>query len=86
MALLCLRPETLRALCEVAAALRFERVWVNDHGPLVSEMPHGGYKQSGFRKDMSTYAFDDYTDVKHVYIDLTNDIRKAWHYTVYGPQ
>ena len=35
---------------------------------------------------MSMYAFDDYTDVKHVYIDLTNDIRKAWHYTVYGPQ
>jgi len=71
---------------KVAAALRFGCVWVNDHGPLVSEMPHGGYKQSGFGKDMSMYTFDDYTDVKHVYVDLTNDIRKAWHYTVYGPQ
>jgi len=71
---------------KVAAALRFGCVWVNDHGPLVSEMPHGGYKQSGFGKDMSMYTFDDYTDVKHVYIDLTNDARKSWHYTVYGPQ
>ena len=71
---------------KVAAALRFGCVWVNDHGPLVSEMPHGGYKQSGFGKDMSMYTFDDYTDVKHVYVDLTNDARKSWHYTVYGPQ
>jgi len=71
---------------KVAGALRFGCVWVNDHGPLVSEMPHGGYKQSGFGKDMSMYTFDDYTDVKHVYIDLTNDARKSWHYTVYGPQ
>ena len=71
---------------KVAAALRFGCVWVNDHGPLVSEMPHGGYKQSGFGKDMSLYTFDDYTDVKHVYIDLTNDNRKSWHYTVFGPQ
>jgi betaine-aldehyde dehydrogenase len=71
---------------KVAAALRFGCVWINDHGPLVSEMPHGGYKQSGFGKDMSLYTFDDYTEVKHVYVDLTNDIRKSWHYTVYGPQ
>jgi len=71
---------------KVAGALRFGCVWINDHGPLVSEMPHGGYKQSGFGKDMSMYTFDDYTDVKHVYIDLTNESRKSWHYTVYGPQ
>jgi len=32
------------------------------------------------------YTFDDYTDVKHVYVDLTNEARKSWHYTVYGPQ
>ena len=46
-------------------------VWVNDHIPIISEMPHGGYKQSGFGKDMSTYSFDEYTQVKHVMYDLT---------------
>ena len=71
---------------KVATQLKFGCVWINDHLPLVSEMPHGGYKQSGFGKDMSLYTFDDYTDVKHVYVDLTNDSRKPWHYTVYGPQ
>jgi len=71
---------------KAAAELRFGCVWINDHLPLVSEMPHGGYKQSGFGKDMSLYTFDDYTDVKHVYIDLSGDVRKPWHYTVYGPQ
>jgi betaine-aldehyde dehydrogenase len=71
---------------KVAGALRFGCVWVNEHGPLVSEMPHGGYKQSGFGKDLSMYTFDDYTEVKHVYVDLTNDNRKSWHYQLYGPQ
>lgn len=71
---------------KMAAELRFGCVWINDHLPLVSEMPHGGYKQSGFGKDMSMYTFDDYTEIKHVYIDLTGDKRKSWHYTVYGPQ
>lgn len=40
-------------------------VWINDHIPIVSEMPHGGVKQSGYGKDMSQYAFDEYTAVKH---------------------
>jgi len=71
---------------KMAAELRFGCVWINDHLPLVSEMPHGGYKQSGFGKDMSLYTFEDYTEIKHVYIDLTGDKRKSWHYTVYGPQ
>jgi len=71
---------------KVASQLRFGCVWINDHLPLVSEMPHGGYKQSGFGKDLSMYTFDDYTEVKHVYVDLTNDARKPWHYTVYGHQ
>ena len=71
---------------KAAGELRSGCVWINDHLPLVSEMPHGGYKQSGFGKDMSLYTFDDYTDVKHVYIDLSGDVRKPWHYTVYGPQ
>jgi betaine-aldehyde dehydrogenase len=54
----------------VANALRFGCVWINDHIPLVSEMPHGGYKQSGYGKDLSTYALEDYTEVKHVMVNI----------------
>ncbi len=54
-----------RAL-NAARRLRFGTVWINDHLPLVSEMPHGGYKQSGYGKDLSMYAIEDYTQVKHV--------------------
>jgi betaine-aldehyde dehydrogenase len=54
----------------VAKALRFGCVWINDHIPLVSEMPHGGYKQSGYGKDLSVYALEDYTEIKHVMINL----------------
>ena len=46
-------------------------MWVNDHIPIISEMPHGGYKRSGFGKDMSAYSFDEYTQVKHVMYDST---------------
>ena len=49
-------------------SLQFGTVWVNDHIPIVSEMPHGGYKQSGYGKDMSMYAVEAYTEVKHVMI------------------
>jgi betaine-aldehyde dehydrogenase len=59
-------------------------VWVNDHIPIISEMPHGGYKASGFGKDMSTYAFDEYTNVKHVMYDATAVAKKDWHRTIYG--
>jgi betaine-aldehyde dehydrogenase len=54
----------------VANALRFGCVWINDHIPLASEMPHGGYKQSGYGKDLSMYALEDYTQVKHVMVSL----------------
>jgi len=47
-------------------ALDFGAVWVNTHIPLVSEMPHGGFKHSGYGKDMSMYGVEDYTRVKHV--------------------
>jgi betaine-aldehyde dehydrogenase len=53
-----------------ARALRFGTVWVNDHIPLVSEMPHGGFKQSGDGKDLSAYALEDYTELKHVMVSL----------------
>jgi betaine-aldehyde dehydrogenase len=54
----------------VANALRFGCVWINDHIVLASEMPHGGYKQSGYGKDLSMYALEDYTEIKHVMVSL----------------
>ncbi len=54
-----------RAL-NAARKLEFGTVWINDHIPLVSEMPHGGFKQSGYGKDLSMYALEDYTQIKHV--------------------
>jgi betaine-aldehyde dehydrogenase len=68
-----------RASAEIAAGC----VWINDHIPIVSEMPHGGYKASGFGKDQSTYSFDEYTQVKHVMSALTPAPRKAWHDVVF---
>ncbi len=58
-------------------------VWVNDHIPIVSEMPHGGLKASGFGKDMSAYSLEEYTAVKHVMTDITGVARKPWHRTVF---
>jgi 1-pyrroline dehydrogenase len=54
-----------RAL-NAARKLQFGTVWINDHIPLVSEMPHGGYKESGYGKDLSVYSLEDYTQIKHV--------------------
>jgi betaine-aldehyde dehydrogenase len=54
----------------VANAIRFGTVWINDHITMATEMPHGGYKQSGYGKDMSMYALEDYTEVKHVMVNL----------------
>ncbi|HEX2126541.1 MAG TPA: aldehyde dehydrogenase family protein [Thermoleophilaceae bacterium] len=51
-------------------ALDFGCVWINDHLPFLSEMPHGGFKESGYGKDLSTYALDDYTRIKHAMIKL----------------
>ena len=50
----------------MARALDFGCVWINTHIPLVAEMPHGGFKHSGYGKDLSMYGFEDYTRVKHV--------------------
>ena len=50
--------------------LDFGCVWINTHIPLVAEMPHGGFKQSGYGKDLSAYGFEDYTRVKHVMTSL----------------
>jgi betaine-aldehyde dehydrogenase len=66
-----------------ARALTAGTVWINDHIPIISEMPHGGMKGSGYGKDMSVYSFEEYTQIKHVMSDLTGTARKAWHSTVY---
>ncbi len=49
-----------------AKKLDFGCVWINDHSPLVAEMPHGGFRHSGYGKDLSQYGFEDYTRIKHV--------------------
>jgi aminobutyraldehyde dehydrogenase len=54
----------------MSRSLMFGTVWVNDHIPIVSELPHGGFKQSGYGKDMSLYAIEHYTELKHVMIKL----------------
>jgi betaine-aldehyde dehydrogenase len=54
----------------MAKRLDFGCVWINTHIPLVAEMPHGGFKKSGYGKDLSAYALDDYTRVKHVMANL----------------
>ena len=53
-----------------AAQLQYGCTWINTHFMLVSEMPHGGYKSSGYGKDMSMYALEDYTNVKHVMVKI----------------
>jgi betaine-aldehyde dehydrogenase len=54
----------------MAKYLHFGAVWINTHIPLVAEMPHGGFKHSGYGKDLSMYGFEDYTRIKHVMISL----------------
>ncbi|MEM9006960.1 MAG: aminobutyraldehyde dehydrogenase [Cyanobacteria bacterium P01_F01_bin.86] len=66
----------------MSAAMACGTVWINDHLPIASEMPHGGYKQSGIGKDMSYYALEEFTLVKHVMMDVTGDRRKEWHAVV----
>jgi 1-pyrroline dehydrogenase len=54
----------------MSSRLMFGTVWVNDHIPIVSEFPHGGFKQSGYGKDMSLYALEHYTELKHVMVKI----------------
>jgi betaine-aldehyde dehydrogenase len=74
--------DVYRAL-RLSRDLHFGTVWVNEHIPITSEMPHGGFKRSGTGKDMSQYGLDEYTIVKHVALDLTDEPRKGWHEIVW---
>ena len=71
---------SMRASAEIQAGC----VWINDHVPIVSEMPHGGVKASGSGKDMSAYSLEEYTAVKHVMLERTGVARKEWHRTVFS--
>ena len=70
----------------VSSALDYGTVWVNDHLPLISEMPTGGMKDSGVGKDLSHYALEEYTIPKHIMFDTSGDARKGWHFTIFGDQ
>ena len=59
-------------------------VWINDHIPIISEMPHGGFGASGFGKDMSQYSLEEYLSIKHVMSDITGVADKEWHRTVFA--
>lgn len=59
-------------------------VWINDHIPIISEMPHGGVGASGFGKDMSDYSFEEYLTIKHVMSDITGVAEKEWHRTIFN--
>lgn len=52
--------------------LDFGTVWVNNHIPLCAEMPHGGFKKSGYGKDLSAYSLEEYTRVKHIMCDIND--------------
>ena len=56
------------AALRMARKLQFGTVWINTRLPLVSEMPHGGYKQSGYGKDMGIFSIEEYTQIKHVMV------------------
>ena len=68
-----------------ARELEAGTVWINEHLAIGSEMPHGGVKGSGFGKDMSMYALEEYTTVKHVIFELTGAPRKDWYDAVSSP-
>jgi betaine-aldehyde dehydrogenase len=68
---------------DAARSIQAGTVWINDHIPIVSEMPHGGMKGSGYGKDMSSYSFEEYTQIKHVMAELTGVARKGWHSTIF---
>ncbi|MFL4473166.1 gamma-aminobutyraldehyde dehydrogenase [Paeniglutamicibacter sp. MACA_103] len=69
----------MRAAAEIQAGC----VWINEHIPMASEMPHGGYKSSGIGKDMSAYSFEEYTNIKHVLVSHDTTAHKEWQDTVF---
>ena len=56
---------------QISNDLDFGTVWINNHIPLCAEMPHGGFKKSGYGKDLSAYSLEEYTRIKHVMSDIS---------------
>ena len=75
--------KTTNRAMRAAADIEAGCVWINEHIPVMSDMPHGGYKASGFGKDMSQYSFDEYTQVKHVFLDHHEDPHHEWQDTIF---
>ena len=76
-------PRTSAGRCGCRKALDFGCVWINTHIPLVAEMPHGGFKKSGYGKDLSMYGFEDYTrdQARHgQHRELSGDAQMAAHH------
>ena len=69
----------VRAALVMAGQIEAGTVWINEHLIVFCETPWGGCKQSGWGKDLSTMALDEYTHTKHVYIDLTGETVKPWY-------
>ena len=59
-------------------------VWINDHIPIISELPHGGFGASGFVKDMSQYSLAKYLPITHVKSDIPGMVDKDWHRTIFA--
>lgn len=74
----------IRKAMMAARDLRFGTVWINDHAPIPSEMPWSPMKKSGFGASTSKYSLEEFTTLKHVYVDLTGKVRKSWYYQIYG--
>ncbi|EQB65895.1 MAG: gamma-aminobutyraldehyde dehydrogenase [Thermoplasmatales archaeon I-plasma] len=74
----------IRTAMMAARDLKFGTVWINDHVPIPSEMPWSPMKKSGFGASTSKYSLEEFTTLKHVYVDLTGSARKSWYYQVYG--
>jgi acyl-CoA reductase-like NAD-dependent aldehyde dehydrogenase len=69
----------VRAAMAMSSQIEAGTVWINEHLIVFCETPWGGCKQSGWGKDLSTMALDEYTHTKHVYIDLTGEVVKPWY-------
>ncbi len=73
----------VRRAIKATADLRFGTVWINEHVTVPSEMPWAGYKKSGHGASLSQYSLEEFTYIKHVYIDISGQRRKTWYSQVY---
>lgn len=76
--------DNVRTAMKASRDLRFGTVWVNEHAPIPSEMPWSPLKRSGFGASTSIFSLEEFTNPKHVYIDISGKVRKSWYHTIYG--